>query len=136
MPNLLIERSIDIEEIVRSALSVYFIAYTLPLPEKFETPSLLIRKVGGTEANKIDTFDLTIDARANLEADADELLRNAIGALKEIARLQTTAIRFVEVNSSGSWGQDPVRPDLAMCTARIRVTAHQELTTIARRKKI
>ena len=130
MADVEILRSIDIEDVVRIALSSKFRTYVRPLPEKFKVPSLLIQAVGGTEENKIDTFDIVIDARAKEDADANELIRNAIGYLKEIARLQTTAIRHVTVNSSGSWGNDPVRPDLAMYSTRLRIVAHQESITI------
>lgn len=126
--NILI--NIDIENVIRLALKDYFTIYCLPLPEKFKTPSLLVQRVGGTEDNKIDTFSVTLDARAKTEKAADELLRMAIGTLKEIAKMQTTEIRAVTVNASGSWGNDPVRPDLAMCTARLDVVAHQTKTTI------
>lgn len=128
-----ISRSIDIENIVRLALKDYFTIYCRPLPEKFEIPSLLVSLVGGSDTNTIDSFDIVLDSRAKSDAEANELLRTAIGALKQIAKEQTTALRYVEVNSSGSWGNDPVRPDLAMCSARLRVVAHQEKITINRR---
>ena len=128
-----IVRSIDIENVVRTALSDYFDIYCRPLPSKFKTPSLLVQRVGGTEKNTIDTIDIVLDSRAKDPAVADELLRNAIGTLKQIAKDQTTPIRAVSVNSAGSWGTDPVRPDLAMCSARLNITAHQEKTTINRR---
>lgn len=124
--DLEIIRSIDIEDVIRTALSVYFTIYCRPLPAKFTVPSLEISSVGGTDENTIDTFDVVLDARAQEDAEANELLRNAIGALKAIAKQQTTAIRHVTVNTSGSWGSDPVRPDLAMYSARLRITAHQE----------
>lgn len=126
-------RSIDIENVVRMALTDYFQIYCRPLPEKFTVPSLEVSKVGGTDKSTIDTFDVVLDSRAKSEADADELLRNAIGALKQIAKEQTTELRYVEVNAAGSWGSDPVRPDLAMCSARLRIVAHQEKITINRR---
>ena len=119
-------RSIDIEDVIRTALSGHFTIYCRPLPAKFTVPSLEISSVGGTDENEVDTFDIVLDARAQEDADANELLRNAIGALKAIAKQQTTAIRHVTVNASGSWGSDPVRPDLAMYSARLRITAHQE----------
>lgn len=124
--DLEIIRSIDIEDVIRTALSGHFTAYCRPLPTKFTVPSLEISSVGGTDENEVDTFDVVLDARAQEDAEANELLRNAIGALKAIARQQTTAIRHVTVNASGSWGSDPVRPDLAMYSARLRITAHQE----------
>ena len=123
-------RSIDIEDVIRTALSGHFTIYCKPLPAKFTVPSLEISSVGGTDENEVDTFDVVLDARAQEDAEANELLRNAIGALKAIAKQQTTAIRHVTVNASGSWGSDPVRPDLAMYSARLRMTAHQESITI------
>lgn len=126
MADLEIIRSIDIEDVIRTALSGKFTIYCRPLPAKFAVPSLEISSVGGTDENTIDTFDVVLDARAQEEAEANELLRNAIGALKAIAAAQTTAIRHATVNTSGSWGSDPVRPDLAMYSARLRITAHQE----------
>ena len=123
-------RSIDIEDVIRTALSGHFTIFCRPLPAKFTVPSLEISSVGGTDENEVDTFDVVLDARAQEDAEANELLRNAIGALKAIAKQQTTAIRHVTVNASGSWGSDPVRPDLAMYSARLRMTAHQESITI------
>lgn len=126
-------RSIDIENTIRQALSPFFTTYCRPLPANFTVPSLLVQRVGGTDSNTIDTFDVVLDSRAKSEAEADELLRNAIGVLKQIAKEQTTELRYVEVNTAGSWGTDPARPDLAMCSARLRIVAHQEKITINRR---
>lgn len=123
-------RSIDIEDTIRVILSDFFSVYVRPLPENFDVPSIEVQRVGGDELNKIDTFDVVLDARAEDDATADELIRNAIGVLKEVARQNTTPLRNVAVNSLGSWGSDPVRPDLAMCSARLRVTAHEEITQI------
>lgn len=130
MANIEILRSIDIEDEVRRALKDYFTIYCRPLPSKFKTPSLLVTRAGGVDESKIDTFDIVLDSRATSDADADELLRNAIGVLKEVAKMQTTAIRHVDVNSIGAWGEDPVRPDLSMCSARLRLVAHEEQITI------
>ena len=121
-----IKRSIDIENEIRVGLSDYLTAYCRPLPAEYTLPNILITQVGSSDANDIDTFDVVLDARAETEAAASETLRTAIGVLKAVAKNQTTAIRFVEINTSGSWGTDPVRPDLALCTARIRVVAHLE----------
>ena len=126
-----ITRSVDIEDEVRNALKSYLTAYCRPLPANFSTPCVLITLVGGSDANQIDTFDVTLDARATDEATANETLRNAIGLLRKAAGEQTTAIRHMEVNSSGSWGSDPVRPDLSMYSARVRVVAHLENATIS-----
>lgn len=121
-----IERMIDIEDTVRRALSPYIKTYCRPLPKNFTVPSILVTKVGGGEADTIDDFEIVLDARAKHEAEADETLRNAIGILQKVARLQTTDLRHVDINTSGSWGVDPVRPELAMCSARLSVTAHTE----------
>lgn len=121
-----ISRSIDIEDVIREVLSDYIAAYCRPLPAEFSLPSILVHQVGGSDTDTIDSFEVVLDSRAENEADASETLRNAIGIIKEIAARQTTALRYVSVNTSGSWGNDPVRPDLAMCSARIRVIAHLE----------
>jgi len=93
-------------------------------------PCILVQQVGGTDEDTIDTFNVVLDARAKTEAEAMETLRNAVGITKEIANGGNTALRYVSVNSSGSWGIDPARPDIAMCSATIRVVAHQEVFTI------
>lgn len=130
MANLQINRSIDIENEVRTALAGKFTIYCRPLPAKLTLPCLEVQQVGGTDESTIDTFDIVLDARSKSAAEANLYLRNAIGALKAITDNQTTALRYISVNSSGSWGSDPVRPDLSMCSARLRVVAHQEQTTI------
>ena len=121
-----IERSMDIEDAVRLALMEYLNVYCRPLPASYSLPNILVSQVGGSDTNKIDTFQVTLDARAETEAEALEYLRNAIGVLKK----GSDNIRYVRVNSSGSWGYDPVRPDLAMCSARLEIVAHLETTTI------
>jgi hypothetical protein len=129
--SITIRRSIDIEDEIRIALKDHLMAYCRPLPANFSLPCILVTQVGGTDNNgQIDSFDVTLDARAKSAADANETLRNAIGILREAARNQTSAIRFVEVNTSGAWGSDPARPELSMYSARIRVVAHLEKATI------
>lgn len=122
---MIIEKSIDIEDEVRKALSPYFTAYCQPLPAEYSLPHILITQVGGMTVNKIDSFSVILDARAERESEALGTLNSAVGVLRRVAKLQTTAIRHITVNSSGSWGNDPVRPDLAMCSARIEIIAHQ-----------
>ena len=122
---MIINKSIDIEDEVLQALAPYQTAYVRPLPAEYDLPHILITQVGGTTSQRIDTFEVVLDSRAALEADALDYLNTAIGILKKAAKLQTSALRHVTVNSSGSWGQDPVRPDLAMCSARVVLTAHQ-----------
>lgn len=126
-----IRRSVDIEDEIRKALKDYMTAYCRPLPANFTTPSVLITQIGGSDAeSQVDTFNVTIDARAKESADANELLRNALGILRKVTAEQTTPLRHIVVNSSGNWGSDPVRPDLAMYTANISVVAHLETITI------
>lgn len=121
-----IERSIDIEDAVREALVPHMLAYCRPLPAAYSLPNILITQVGGRDENSVDTFEVVLDSRAKNEAEALEYLRNAIGVLKAATRSQKTALRHVTVNSSGSWGTDPMRPDLAMCSARLSIVAHPE----------
>jgi len=127
---MIINKSIDIEDEIRQALDPYLTAYCRPLPAEYSVPHILITQVGGTENQTISTFEVVLDARAELEASALDYLNTAIGILKQVAREQTTAIRHVVVNSSGSWGVDPVRPDLTMCSARLEVVAHQIQTEV------
>lgn len=122
---MIINKSIDIEEEIRTALAPYLTAYCRPLPKDYGLPNILITQVGGTTSGTIDTFSVVLDSRADTEAAALDTLNTAIGVLKQSAKEQTTAMRHVTVNTSGSWGNDPVRPDLAMCSARIEVVAHQ-----------
>lgn len=120
-----IKLSIDIEDEVRQALSPYITSYCRPLPKNFSLPCILVSKTGGGDTDTIDRFNVVIDSRAKTEAEADETMRKAIGILKELTARQTTALRNITVNSSGSWGIDPVRPDLAMCSATLEIIAHQ-----------
>ena len=127
---MIITRSIDIEDEIRKALAGHITAYCKPLPKNFSLPCVLVQRVGGSDSNTIDSFEVVLDARAEYEAEADETLRNAIGILKAVAAAQTTALRYIDVNSMGSWDEDPVRPELAMCSARIRAIAHEEQTEV------
>ena len=122
---MIINKSIDVEEEIRTALAPYLTSYCRPLPKDYALPNILITQVGGITSGTIDTFSVVLDSRAGTEATALDTLNTAIGILKQVAKEQTTAVRHVTVNTSGSWGNDPVRPDLAMCSARIEVVAHQ-----------
>ena len=121
-----IKRSIDIEDTIREALAEHVAVYVRPLPASYSLPHVQIQQVGGADVNTIDYFEVSMDARAKTEAEALLTLRNAVGILRAVAESQKTPIAYVTVNSSGSWGVDPVRPDLAMCSARVRVVAHLE----------
>lgn len=119
-------RSVDIEEQLRLALADYFTAYVRPLPPEYELPNVLISAAGGTTGNTIDTFTVTISARAETDAESYDYLRTVLGALEELAKKQVGALRHVSINSLASWGNDPVRPDLKLSTATVLVTAHRE----------
>ena len=125
-----IDRSIDVEEEIRVALKEYIKTYARPLPANFEVPSILVTVVGGTTENTVDYFDVTLDSRASEDATALENLRNAAALVVKIAHNQQTKLRFAEITNLGSWGKDPVRPELAMCTARLRVLAHIETVEV------
>lgn len=116
---------IDVEDEVRKALSPYITTYCRPLPKEFSVPCILSSKTGGGDNDTIDRFMVSLDSRAKTEAEADLTLRKAIGILKASAALHETPIKHITVNSSGSWGVDPVRPDLCMCSATIEVIAHE-----------
>lgn len=127
---MIINQSIDIENEVRIALKDYLTVYCRPLPKDYAVPHILVTWVGGMDSDTIDTFSVVLDARADVDGEAVDYLNKAIGILKQVAREQTTALRHVVVNSSGSWGEDPVRPDLTMCSARLEITAHQIKTEV------
>ena len=134
---MVINQSIDIEDTIRAILHAAGVtAYCRPLPANFTTPSILVTATGGTveeswsNEGKIDSFTVVLDSRADSEASALALLRSAIGILKASVAAQTTAVRSVTVNTQYSWGSDPVRPDLAMCSANLTARAHTETITI------
>lgn len=123
-------KPIDIENEVRLALKDYLTIYVRPLPEKFRVPSVLVTATGGSSSDTIDTFVVSLDARAETDADAFDTLGTAIGVLEAQAQKQTGALRHVAINSLASWGVDPVRPDLKLCTATVIVTVHRQAQTI------
>jgi hypothetical protein len=123
-------RPCDIEDEIRLALKDYLTIYVRPLPEHFSMPCILVRAVGGTSENTIDTFLVTLDARAETDAEASEYIRNALGILEARTAAQIGALRNITVNSMASWGSDPVRPDIKLCTLTTLVTAHRESLTI------
>lgn len=127
---MIIHKSVDIEDEIRNALEGYLTAYCRPLPAEYSLPNILITQVGGSDLNRIDTFEVVLDSRADTEAAAIDYLNMATAILSAVAKEQTTALRHITVNSSGSWGQDPVRPDLAMCSARLEVTAHKNIMEV------
>ena len=80
---------------------------------------------GGTTSNTIDTFTVSIDARAETDAEAYDTLATVLGLLETQSQNQEGALRNVSINSLARWGNDPARPDLKLCTATVLVTAHR-----------
>ena len=120
----------DIEEQIRTALAEYLTVYVRPLPANFSLPCIMATVSGGSTTNTIDTFTVTLSARAETDAEALDYLNDALGVLAEQAAAQAGAIRNVSINSLASWGTDPIRPDLKLCTATVLVTAHRAKKTI------
>lgn len=123
---MIIYRSIDIEEEIRLALKDYLTVYVRPLPENFSTPSVLIELMGGTTDNTIDTFLVRFSSRAKTDAEALDLLRTLLGILEHQAKGQVGELRFSIEQNLISWGTDPVRQDLKLCTATVNVIAHKQ----------
>ena len=123
---------IDFEYEIRTILSDKYTAYCKPLPQNFSMPCILVTQVGGrTDYNwagigEIDAADITLDSRAETDEESFETLRKAIGYLEEQVAKQKTSLLMVEVNTISSTINDPVRPDLKMCTARILTRARRE----------
>lgn len=122
---------IDIEDEIRKALIPFFDNVDAgDLPERFATPHLRVRQTGGGTENTIDKFNVTIDARGTTDVEAYDLIRTAQGVLERQCKEQFGALRYVEINTLASWGSDPVRPDLKLCTLTCTVTAHRALKTL------
>ena len=120
-----IERSIDIADVVRQALSPYMTAYCV-IPAKVSTPFVKVTAAGGSERNTIDTFTVGIEGYGIRDGQAYELTRNAVGILRVIAAEQSTPIRFVRENTKPASYPDPIRPDLKRYRTTILITAHKE----------
>lgn len=127
---MIINKSIDIEDEIRKALTDYLTVYVRPLPKDFQTPSILVEMLGGTSVNLIDTFTVRLSSRAEEENDALELLRTALGVLENQAKFQFGKLRSETEQNLSNWGSDPVRPDLCLCQATVQVVAHKEQVEI------
>ena len=123
-------KPVDIENEIRLALKDYLTAYVRPLPKTYTLPNVLITATGGRSTDTIDTFTVSLDARAETDADAFDTLGTALGVLEKQAQNQIGALRHVTINSLARWGADPVRPDLKLCTATVLVTVHREACEI------
>ena len=131
MSNLIIQKPIDVEEEARVALSPYIAAYVRPLPDAYTLPHVELTATGGSTENTIDTPVLTLKARARTDAEAMNTLQTALGVLEAQASAQVGNLRHVTINSMASWGTDPVRKDLKLCTATVLVTCHREVKEIS-----
>ena len=123
-------KPVDIEEQIRLALENYLTVYCRPLPASFSTPCILVTAAGGSSRDQVDTFTVSIDARAETDAEAYDTLATANGILEEQANQQAGALRNATINSLARWGNDPVRPDLKLCTATMIVTAHRDAVNV------
>ena len=124
-------KPVDIEEEVRLALKDYLTTYCRPLPASYTLPCVLITATGGSSVDTIDTFQVTLDSRAETDAEAMDTLTAALGVLQAQAQQQSGALRNATINSLARWGSDPVRPDLKLCTATVLITAHREPVQIS-----
>ena len=127
---MIINKSIDIEDEIRKALTDLLTVYVRPLPKDFVTPSILVELLGGTSTNLVDTFTVRLSSRAEEESDALELLRTALGVLEYQTKNQFGLLRFSTEQALMNWGNDPVRPDLCLCQATVQVVAHKEQVEI------
>lgn len=123
-------KSVDIEEEIRVALAEFITIYVCPLPENFTTPSILVELMGGTTENEIDSFLVRLSSRATDNATALELLSVALGILEQKTKEQTGNLRFSVEQNLMSWGNDPVRPDLCLCSATVTVLAHKQIVNL------
>lgn len=121
-----INRQIDIENEIRLALIDNFEAYCRPLPKEYGLPNVLVEQIGGTTSNTLDSFQIKLSIRAKTDEEAMDTLRNVLGVLEYQTEHQFGALRHIKVNSLASWGSDPVRPDLKLCTMTAIVIAHRE----------
>ena len=128
-----IQKPIDIEDAVREALTPYLTAFCRPLPASYTLPNILITATGGSMetdwhgTDMADTFTVNLTSRGETEASALNCLRTAIGVLKAS---QGGKLARVSLNAEYSWGEDPTRPDLAMCGATLQIVARPETVTI------
>lgn len=123
-------KPVDIEDECRNALKDFITTYCRPLPANYSLPNVLVTATGGSSKDTIDTFTVVLDARAETDAQAVDVLNTAIGLIEAQASLQVGALRSVFINSLYRWGNDPVRPDLKLCSATVLVTAHRQSFTI------
>lgn len=122
--------SIDVEKEVVTLLKNKFNVCLRPLPEKYQTPITLVELMGGASENTIDTFTIRLSTRAKTNGEALTTLQTVLGFLDYQTKHQIGKLRFSVEQNLTSWGSDPVRPDLCLCTATVQVIAHKETLEI------
>lgn len=121
-------RSIDIEYLVQQTLNPYIKAYCRPLPKTYVLPNILVARSGGTELQDwsgrghIDRFTVELYCRAEDEGTAQETLSTAVAILKESDNFRNV----VNNTDLGRWGNDPVRPDLALFSVTLIISVGLE----------
>ena len=128
--SITINRSADIEDAVRLALSEHMTAYCNQLPASFSVPCIRVSGAGGSTRDTIDSFVVALEGYADNDAEACEITRNAVGVLKYAAGHGDPVIRYVEENTHAQLFNDPIRPDLSRYRTTVIVVAHIEETTI------
>ena len=122
------KRSVDIEYKIQKVLNKHITTYCRPLPKEYALPNILVVRVGGTELTDwsgighLDHFTVVLQCQAEDDGTAQETLSTAIAILKN-----SDTFRDVVNNTDlGSWGSDPVRPDLSLFSATLIVSASLE----------
>ena len=88
-------KPVDIEDECRNALKDFITTYNRPLPANYTLPNVLVTATGGSSKDTIDTFTVVLDARAETDAEAVDVLNTAIGLIEAQASLQVGALRSV-----------------------------------------
>ena len=129
---MIIKKSKDIEYLVQQTLNPYIKTYCRPLPKDYVLPNLLVARSGGTEltdwsgTGHLDRFTIQLYCRAEDEGTAQDTLSKAVGILKASDNFRNV----VNNTDLGSWGSDPVRPDLALFSVTLIISVSLAEETI------
>ena len=128
---MIIKKSKDIEYLVQQTLDPYIKTYC-ELPKNYVLPNLVVRRIGGTElvdwsgTGHLDRFTIQLYCRAEDEGTAQDTLSKAVGILKASDNFRNV----VNNTDLGSWGSDPVRPDLALFSVTLIISVSLDEETI------
>lgn len=128
---MIINKSQDIEYLVQQTLDPYITTYC-ELPKSYGLPNIVVRRVGGTElvdwagTGHLDNFSIQLYCRAEDEGTAQDTLSRAVGILKASDNFRNV----VNNTDLGSWGSDPVRPDLALFSVMLIISVSLDKETI------